>query len=71
MLVFSSIAVVSTNTVSNQELNDENESDKNVMDEYREKANALMLQDKPVNWIAAFVIVCIWIGLAILAVGIA
>ena len=43
---------------------------KDVMEEYREKAKALMLQEKPVNWIAAIVIVCIWIGLAIIAVGI-
>jgi len=43
---------------------------KDVMDEYREKAKASMLQEKPVNWVAAFVIVGIWVGLAILAVGI-
>ncbi len=42
---------------------------KDVMDEYREKAKATMLQKKPVNWVAAAVIVGIWVGLAILAVG--
>ena len=29
-----------------------------------------MLKEKPVNWIAAVVIIGIWVGLAILAVGI-
>ena len=41
-----------------------------VMDEYRIQAKATMLQGKPVNWVAAVVIVGIWVGLAILAVGI-
>jgi uncharacterized membrane protein YkvA (DUF1232 family) len=41
---------------------------KAVMDDYREKAKASMLQEKPVNFVAATVIVGIWVGLAILAV---
>lgn len=43
---------------------------KNVMDEYREKAKANMLKRKPVNWVAAAVIVGIWVGLAILGIDI-
>ena len=43
---------------------------KEVMAEYREQARVTMLQNKPVNWIAAGVIVGVWIGLAILAVAI-
>ena len=43
---------------------------KNLMAEYREQAKVLMLKGKPVNRIAATVIVGIWVGLAILAVGI-
>ncbi len=41
-----------------------------VMDECREKARAVMLKGKPVNWIAATVIVGIWVGLAILGINI-
>jgi len=41
---------------------------KEVMAEYREQARAVMLQGKPVNRVAAIVIVGIWVGLAILAV---
>ena len=43
---------------------------KNVMDEYREKARATMLQGKPINWVAAVVIIGVWVGLAILLFGI-
>ena len=43
---------------------------KEVMAEYREQAKAVMLKGNPVNWIAAIVIIGIWVGLAILAVGI-
>jgi uncharacterized membrane protein YkvA (DUF1232 family) len=43
---------------------------KEVMDEYRETARATMVKGKPVNWIVATVIVGIWIGMAILAIGI-
>ena len=43
---------------------------KEVMDEYREQARATMLQKKPVHWLTAVVIVGIWVGLVILAVGI-
>ena len=43
---------------------------KEVMDEYRQRARTTMLQGKPVNWVATAVIVGIWVGLAILAVGI-
>ena len=43
---------------------------KEVMAEYREQARVTMLQNKPVNRIAVTVIVGIWMGLAILAVGI-
>jgi uncharacterized membrane protein YkvA (DUF1232 family) len=43
---------------------------KDVMNEYREIAKASMLQKKPANWVAAAVIVGIWIGLVVLAVGI-
>ena len=38
-----------------------------VMEESREKAKALMAQGKPVNRLAAVVIVLIWIGFAVLA----
>jgi uncharacterized membrane protein YkvA (DUF1232 family) len=41
---------------------------KEVMDEYREKAKDRMLNGKPVNWVAATVIVGIWVGLTTLAV---
>ena len=41
-----------------------------VMDEYREQARYRMLQEKPVNWVAAVVIIGVWVVLAILAVGI-
>ena len=40
------------------------------MAEYREQARVTMLKGKPVNWVAAVVIIGIWVGLAILAVGI-
>ena len=43
---------------------------KEVIAEYREQANCIMLKGKPVNWIAAVVIIGIWVGLAILAVAI-
>ena len=43
---------------------------KDVMYEYRERARAAIIQGKPVNWVAATVIVGIWVGLAILAVEI-
>ena len=43
---------------------------KEVMDDYREMARATMVKGKPVNWIAATVIVGMWIGMAILAIGI-
>jgi len=39
-----------------------------VMAECREKAQAVMSQGKPTNWVAAAVIVAIWIGLAALGV---
>jgi uncharacterized membrane protein YkvA (DUF1232 family) len=38
-----------------------------VMVESREKAKQIMAQGKPVNKVAAVVIVLIWIGLAVLA----
>ena len=40
---------------------------KDVMAECREKAKAVMLKGKPVNRVAATVIVGIWVGLAILS----
>jgi hypothetical protein len=43
---------------------------KDVMDEYRGRARATMIQRQPVNWVAASVIVGIWLGLAILTVAI-
>ena len=43
---------------------------KEVMAECREQAKAVMLKGKPVNWVAAVVIIGIWVVLAILAVGI-
>ena len=43
---------------------------KEVMDGYREQETAKMIQGKPVNWIAAIVIIGIWVGLGILAVAI-
>ena len=43
---------------------------KDVMAECREKAKAVMLKGKPVNRVAATVIVGIWVGLAILSVAI-
>ena len=43
---------------------------KEVMDEYRQQARATMLQGKPVNWIAAVVIIGILVVLVILTVGI-
>jgi len=43
---------------------------KEVMAEYREQAKDIMLKGKPVNWIAAILIVGVWILLAILAVAI-
>ena len=43
---------------------------KEVMAECREQARVVMLKDKPVNWIAAIVIIGIWVGLAILSVAI-
>jgi len=39
-----------------------------VMAECREKAQVVMSQGKPTNWVAAAVIVAIWIGLAALGV---
>jgi uncharacterized membrane protein YkvA (DUF1232 family) len=42
---------------------------KEVMAECREQAKAVILKGKPVNWIAAVLIIGIWIGLAILAVA--
>ena len=43
---------------------------KEVMAECREQARVTMLKGKPVNRVAAIVIVGIWIGLAILSVSI-
>ena len=42
---------------------------KEVMAECREQAKVVILKGKPVNWIAAVLIIGIWIGLAILAVA--
>jgi len=36
----------------------------NVMNESREKAHEIIRQGKPVNWVAAIVIVILWFGLA-------
>ena len=43
---------------------------KEVMAECREQARVVMLKDKPVNWIAAIVIIGIWVVLALLSVAI-
>ena len=43
---------------------------KEVMAECREQARVVMLKDKPVNWIAAIVIIGIWVFLALLSVAI-
>ena len=43
---------------------------KEVVAECREQAKFRMLQEKPVNWVAATVIFGIWVGLAIFAIGI-
>ena len=43
---------------------------KEVMDEYRIQAMGRMLKGKPMNWVAATVIVGIWVASVILAVGI-
>ena len=40
----------------------------NVMNESREKAREIISQGKPVNWVAAIIIVLIWFFLAALAV---
>jgi hypothetical protein len=39
-----------------------------VLAECRTKAKAALAEDKPRSWIAAFVIVSIWLGLGILGV---
>ena len=39
-----------------------------VLAECREKAQAAMSQDKPTNWVAAGVIIAIWLLLAVLAI---
>ncbi|OFW68668.1 MAG: hypothetical protein A2Y74_00110 [Actinobacteria bacterium RBG_13_63_9] len=39
-----------------------------VMAESRDKARAVMAQDKPTNWVAAGAIVIVWIGLAALGI---
>jgi len=39
-----------------------------VLDECRVKAHAIVNQGKPVNWIAAMVIITIWLLLAVLAI---
>ncbi|MBD2045406.1 DUF1232 domain-containing protein [Coleofasciculus sp. FACHB-64] len=39
-----------------------------VMADCRERATSAIAQDKPTNWIAAFIIVAIWFGLGILGV---
>lgn len=39
-----------------------------VMAESREKAREFINQDKPVNWIAAAVIIAIWLSLAVILV---
>lgn len=41
-----------------------------VLTQYREQAETAMVQDKPTSWIAAVVIVAIWLLLGILAVEI-
>lgn len=41
---------------------------KEVIAEYREQAKAVMPKGKPVNRVAAIVIIGIWVGLAILAI---
>ena len=41
-----------------------------VMDEYREQARDTILKGKPVNRTAAIVVIGIWVGLAIFAIGI-
>jgi hypothetical protein len=40
-----------------------------VMAECRAKAQATMSRDRPRTWVAATVIVCIWVALAALAVA--
>jgi hypothetical protein len=40
------------------------------MAEHREQAKGKMLQDRPVNWVGASVIVGIWIGMAIIGIDI-
>lgn len=42
-----------------------------VLDECREQAQAMMAQGKPTNWVAAAVIVAIWLLLAALGVTLA
>ncbi|HKZ26964.1 MAG TPA: YkvA family protein [Rubrobacteraceae bacterium] len=39
-----------------------------ILTEHRERAQAVMAAGKPVNWIAAAVVVVVWISLAALAV---
>jgi len=39
-----------------------------ILAECRTKAKAALAEDKPKSWIAAFVIVAIWLGLGILGV---
>jgi uncharacterized membrane protein YkvA (DUF1232 family) len=39
-----------------------------ILTEHRERAQAVMAAGKPVNWIAAAVVVSVWISLATLAV---
>ena len=39
-----------------------------VLTECREKAQAAMSQDKPINWTAASVIIATWLLLAVLAI---
>ena len=43
---------------------------KEVMAECREQARVTMLKEKPVNWVAAILVVGVWVGLAILAVAV-
>ena len=42
-----------------------------ILAEHRERAQAVMAAGKPVNWIAAAVVVVVWISLAALAVYLA
>lgn len=39
-----------------------------VMADCRERATSAIAQDKPTNWIAAIIVVAIWVGLGILGV---